>query len=76
MHVPTKEPLIECTIGCMTAWCPRSTLTSLSDTRRVSLRDALPGIPLSHEIRGSLTGEGQRAGQQSGGWRVLRLSLK
>ena len=38
----------------MAALCPRSTLTSLSDTLRGSLRDALPCIPLSHSIRGSL----------------------
>ena len=49
-----KEPLIYGTIGRMAALCPRSTLTYLSDKPRVSLRDALPSIPLSQEIRGSL----------------------
>ena len=39
--------LIFCTIGRRAALCPRSTLTYLSDTLRVSLRDALPCIPLS-----------------------------
>ena len=48
------EPLIKCTIGRMAALCPRSTLTYLDDKLRVSLRDALPCIPLSHLIRGSL----------------------
>ena len=48
------EPLLYCTIGRMAALCPRSTLTYLSDKPRVSLRDALPSIPLSQEIRGSL----------------------
>ena len=42
-----KEPLLYCTIGRMAALCPRSTLTYLSDKPRVSLRDALPSIPLS-----------------------------
>ncbi len=45
---------MSCTIGRMAAWCPRSTLTSLSEKLRVSLRDAWPCIPLSHDIRGSL----------------------
>ena len=45
--VLVKEPLIYCTIGRMAALCPRSTLTYLSDKPRVSLRDALPSIPLS-----------------------------
>ena len=49
-----REPLIKCTIGRMAALCPRSTLTYLHDKLRVSLRDALPCIPLSHVIRGSL----------------------
>ena len=42
----TREPLIYCTIGRMAAWCPRSTLDSPLDRSRVSLRDALPCIPL------------------------------
>ena len=42
-----KEPLIYCTIGRMTALCPRSTLTYLHDKPRVSLWDALSCIPLS-----------------------------
>ncbi len=50
-----KEPLIKCTIGRMATLCPRSTLTYLDDKLRVSLRDALPCIPLSHLIRGSST---------------------
>ena len=49
-----REPLIKCTIGRRAALCPRSTLTYLDDKLRVSLRDALPCIPLSHLIRGSL----------------------
>ena len=52
--VSTKEPLIECTIGRMAAWCPRSTLDYPLDRSRGSLRDALPCIPLSQLIRGSL----------------------
>ena len=51
------EPLIYCTIGRMAALCPRSTLTYLSDKPRGSLRDALPYIPLSQQIRGSLCGK-------------------
>ncbi len=43
----SKEPLIYCTIGRMTALCPRSPLAYLYDTPRASLRDALPCIPLS-----------------------------
>ena len=42
-----KEPLIYGTIGRMAALCPRSTLSYLHDKPRVSLRDALPCIPLS-----------------------------
>ena len=41
------EPLLYCTIGRRAALCPRSTLTYLDDKLRVSLRDALPCIPLS-----------------------------
>ena len=52
----------------MAAWCPRSTLTSLSDTLRVSLRDVLLCIPLSHEIRGSLGGM-KRKFSEFGGFR-------
>ncbi len=47
LPVVPKEPLIYCTIGRMAALCPRSTLTYLSDKPQVSLRDALPYIPLS-----------------------------
>ena len=52
-QLQVKEPLIKCTIGRRAALCPRSTLTYLHDKLRVSLRDALPCIPLSHLIRGS-----------------------
>ena len=51
-YAPTtllSEPLIYCPIGRMAALCPRSTLTYLSDKPRVSLRDALPCIPLSQK---------------------------
>ncbi len=54
MH--SKEPLIYCTIGRMAALCPRSTLDYPLDMSRVSLRHALPCIPLSQLIRGSLSG--------------------
>ena len=47
VRIPFMEPLIYCTIGRMVALCPRSTLTYLYDKPRVSLRDALPCIPLS-----------------------------
>ena len=47
VRIPFMKPLIYCPIGRMAALCPRSTLTYLSDKPRVSLRDALPCIPLS-----------------------------
>ena len=43
-----------CTIGRMAALCPRSTFTCLHDKPRGWPRDALPCIPLSQEIRGSV----------------------
>ena len=51
--VRIKEPLLYCTIGRMAALSPRPTLTYLNDKPRVSLRNALPCIPLSQYIRGS-----------------------
>ena len=38
------EPLISCTIGRMAALCPRSPLTYLADTLRVSLREATSAL--------------------------------
>ena len=69
----SKEPLIKCTIGRRTALCPRSTLTYLDDKLRVSLRDALPCIPLSHLIRSSVRRRFKTI-KTSDGW--LRFSHK
>ena len=59
------EPLIYCTIWRIAVLCPRSTLAYLCDKPRASLRDALPCIPLSQEIRGSFSTIGRKSARKS-----------